>query len=657
MKKLTYSLFAVIVATLAFSCAKNINEELISDESASSEVKTFKCTFAEPDSKVAISSSTGKSTWEVGDQIRIHGGTDGATCETVTLTASDISIDGKTATISFSVPAYDRTDAGVVSKYYAQYPADAVPTGVNLYYESRFNNTNKMLMAACDVGDSFVFFNLCGVLSFIVDGDFDQVVFAGNNGETVGYDVYQARVRDDGSGAVLTAWKPGNGSGTPVAQTSITASVVADGSTVNYLYFPMGANFTGGFNFKFLKGGDVKKTLRTNTAKNVATGYYLPLPDITSYLKDPVKHDSALAVPADNSDYDLSKTASANCYIVDGSNAEFANKIFKFKAYKGKGTIDAGLINSVEVLWQTWNNSETVTDNSVIAAVDYDKQIDNDYYEICFKMPATLHAGNAVIAAKDDKDVVLWSWHIWVPLTPITSSTYGGISTSPMMDRNLGALLIAEGDADNDIDIRSCGMFYQWGRKDPFPGPKTLPNTYGNMATINGTIDTRGITASSEISKYPNSFVETGGDGTGTKDWSSDHASSLWGSTKNQNDPCPPGWKLPIFASGTGDIWDSSVTDKTTLTGYALNTTHHWLKLGVTYDAGAPTTTGFVYFPLAGYRTQDNSDYAYAGNRALIWQAYGEGGEYAKCLYSDGSFVGYRTERKGRGGNVRCIAE
>lgn len=32
-------------------------------------------------------------------------------------------------------------------------------------------------------------------------------------------------------------------------------------------------------------------------------------------------------------------------------------------------------------------------------------------------------------------------------------------------------------------------------------------------------------------------------------------------------------------------------------------------------------TTGYVYFPLAGYRTQDAGQFDYAGDRALIWQA------------------------------------
>ncbi len=678
--KQTNNILLVGVVLLAFSCNKVID---INEPESSERTMTFTCVIADetPDSKVSLDVSNGKTEWEIGDEIMIHGGKDGATFQMVTLQAGDISADGKTATIKMTYMApYDRTP-DVVSQYYAQYPASAVPTGSNMYYECRFNDTKNLLMGACNVGSTFVFYHLSAIIAYTVSDDsapddFATAVFSGNNGEAVAYDVYQARIRQDkDKDPRCYYWKPGNGSGTPAASTTYTSVPATDGTTVNYIYLTSGVgavdrynvsysgvNFTNGFTIKFLNaGGDEVQRVSTSTPKTVHAGEVLNLGNITSRLytyTPPAKHDSTIGLPADGSEYDLSKTASANCYIVDGSNAANANKVFKFKAYKGKGTTGVGKIASVEVLWSTQNTAVAPSDGDIIAAVDYDKQTANDYYEICFKTPETIHAGNALIAAKNSSGDVLWSWHIWIPTTSISSSTYGGVSKVRMMDRNLGALVIAEGDADTDIDVTSCGLFYQWGRKDPFPGPGNLLGEYNSSsAAVFGTVNTRAATASADIYKYPNSFVQTGGDGDGTKDWSTDHSSSLWGSVKNENDPCPPGWKLPIFASSTDDLWDKGVTDKTGLAGYALNATHHWLKLGVDYDDLNPTTTGYTYFPLAGYRTQNNSDYAYAGGRALIWQAYGESGEYAKCLYSDGSFVGYRTERKGRGGNVRCVAE
>ena len=680
---MTYSLVAIAAVLMAFSCAKNISEEIIVPEEEPV-LTTYTCYFpgADPETKVTLGSD-GKTGWEVGDQIFVHG-QKGAKGVTVTLgvdAGSSVSADGQTATFTAAIS----DPCSYSSTIFVAYPADAVKNNWGekeyLYWSNRFNKTNAHLITGYNDtqngGTTIRFINLCACISFIVDGDFDGYTFKGNAGETVGYSTYTVRFNNNGGDKKrYYAYVSGESwcDNTAGPQTSITIPsgwTGADGTTVNKIYIPYDssgkAEFSSGFTILFLKDGDIVKQVSTSTGFDLSadkssdkyTAKCVSLGDITSYLKTytpPVKHDSSIGLPADGSDYDLSKTASANCYIVDGSVSANANKVFKFKAYKGKGTNQVGKIASVEVLWETKNNASAVAAKSVIAAVDYDKQTANEYYEICFKTPETLSAGNAVIAAKNSGGEVLWSWHIWIPSTPITSSTYG-ISSARMMDRNLGALLIAEGDADTDIDVESCGLFYQWGRKDPFPGPGNLLGGYdSSSATVSGTVNTRSMTSSSEIYKYPNSFVETGADTDDYKDWSTDHSSSLWGSSKNQNDPCPPGWKLPIFSGSTG-LWGKDNTDKTALSGYILNTTHHWLRLGVAYDALNPSTTGYVYFPLAGYRTQDNSAYAYAGGRALIWQASGGSNKYAYCLYSDGGFVGYRSDRKARGGNVRCVVD
>ena len=122
------SVLALAATALMVSCTRETNFE---EQPAAKVVRTFTCTFAQPDTKVAVGegANLGKTTWEVGDEIMIHGGAEGAARQKVTLTAADISADGKKATISFEMDPYDRTDAGVVSKYYAQYPASLVPEG------------------------------------------------------------------------------------------------------------------------------------------------------------------------------------------------------------------------------------------------------------------------------------------------------------------------------------------------------------------------------------------------------------------------------------------------------------------------------------------------------------------------------------------------
>ncbi|MCF0172483.1 MAG: BACON domain-containing protein [Bacteroidales bacterium] len=64
---------------------------------------------------------------------------------------------------------------------------------------------------------------------------------------------------------------------------------------------------------------------------------------------------------------------------------------------------------------------------------------------------------NAVIAASDNSGKILWSWHIWSlgEVNDVTCDSY------VLMDRNLGAFETGTGE-----DAR--GLYFQWGRKDPF---------------------------------------------------------------------------------------------------------------------------------------------------------------------------------------------
>ncbi|MCQ2142653.1 MAG: hypothetical protein MJY56_01150 [Bacteroidales bacterium] len=68
--------------------------------------------------------------------------------------------------------------------------------------------------------------------------------------------------------------------------------------------------------------------------------------------------------------------------------------------------------------------------------------------------------GNAVVAATDADGNVIWSWHIWSTLAPETvecTETSGEMATHFYLNKNLGA-----------TDPKDHGLYYQWGRKDPF---------------------------------------------------------------------------------------------------------------------------------------------------------------------------------------------
>ena len=327
----------------------------------------------------------------------------------------------------------------------------------------------------------------------------------------------------------------------------------------------------------------------------------------------------------------LGKKGTANCYIVNEAGE------YKFPLVKGNSD-EAVAAASVEVLWETWNNMEEVIPNSVIASVDI---VDGF---VTFATPEQLKPGNAVIAAKDASGVILWSWHIWVPATTIETADYG-IFSAPMMDRNLGALVVAA--ADESIAVESFGLTYQWGRKDPFPGAGTISEDDDN-ATVAGlalsvtegddTTDECKITLEQSI-QNPTLMGHSQG-----ADWLVPFDNTLWqNAMKTIYDPCPPGYRVP--ARDKSMPWHSA--DLTAVTGWAEGT--YWFTLG------SPVTV----FPFAGYRDDYSPDaVCHAYDRAFCWTAYSSASDGSTAYYVNvrkGKTPGLTEAGKSRAGAVRCV--
>ena len=335
-------LLALAAAVLSFSCQKPA--ELNEPSSGEATVRTFTCTFAAPDSRVAIAND-GKTTWETGDEILIHAGADGDESIIVTLASSDISEDGKTATITVEgLDPYNREDAHYKSQFYAIYPASAVTSDRPLYYNTRIDDFTIPAMGGYDDGEGhMVFRNLCGVITFQVSGDFDSFTFEGQKGETVTYAPQcQWRVAwmaNDGNEYEYFELKLTSDHADCQAQTIITSPVVADGSTLNYVCIPNGANLTGGFIFKFYKGDTLVKIAKTAHAVNMKCGSLLSLGDISAQLKDEEDPgqpgESAITIDGDPSDWDdaenvvsLECPASASMTGLESAKILYSDKLY-----------------------------------------------------------------------------------------------------------------------------------------------------------------------------------------------------------------------------------------------------------------------------------------------------------------------------------------
>lgn len=222
---------------------------------------------------------------------------------------------------------------------------------------------------------------------------------------------------------------------------------------------------------------------------------------------------------------------------------------------------------------------------------------------------------NALIAALDGEGNILWSWHIWcTDYDPETN--FDELEDEKVMNRNLGAF--ANSNASSDDAFLSYGLYYQWGRKDPFVGVRSWNSTvqalmygpaggYVNLAFTESDSSTGTM---AYATANPTHFL------LGTEDTAYDwlfagRDNTLWGNanaaggvatsrgSKTVNDPCPEGWMV-----APPSIWKSF-----TKTGAASATEAEFNVSGVfAYGWVFDTPGGDVYFPAAGRRSFYKSD-------------------------------------------------
>ena len=602
-----FSALALMAAALFASCAKEIDTNPVKERI----IKTFTLEMATPDSKVAIADN-GKSTWEAGDEIYIHGKIPQES-KTVTLKAEDISADGKKAKIQVDVTGITPYDP---DQYYACYPADAVGySGDRAYYYGEFNNTNRPLMAAYLEGEAFKFYNICGVISFKVSGDFDSYVFKGNADEVVGYEFYQVKVNSEEQNYKRTA----------TGELKEISGAISSGA--GQVCFPNGVSLSKGFTILFKKGDAILKQAVSETAVEIPRNGILALGDISSHLEDyvptedPIEHEKAR-------DLSMNGGAAANCYIVTEPG------IYKFPAVKGNSQESAGTVASVEVIWETYNNDESVTAKSVIAKADCDEK--NWVY---IQTPETITPGNALVAAKDESGKIIWSWHIWIPSTTIATGTYG-IFGVDAMDRNLGALVAAT--VGSPAPVESFGLSFQWGRKDAFVGPASTSGS--SNAKVAGTGPTAAeATITLEESIQNPTVLGMTADG----DWLTETNNTLWqNEVKTIYDPCPAGYRVPV-----NDAEPFKVdADLSALTGWEEDATNGYFLLG---DPSA-------VFPFAGYRDDwSPGGFTRVYQRVAYWTAGTDSDSKGYVLNvrnaSAGNTHAVGGAPKTRGGYVRCV--
>jgi hypothetical protein len=272
------------------------------------------------------------------------------------------------------------------------------------------------------------------------------------------------------------------------------------------------------------------------------------------------------------------------------------------------GGLSASADAKVETLW---DDNNVISGNPTLSGSGASRAI---------AVTASSNEGNAVVALKDNDGTICWSWHIWV-----TNYTGSATWTNPyvgytLMDRNLGA-------TDNQLNLASRGLFYQWGRKDPFPGGKAGTAGYAALSSFKGMPDTGTTTINYVINKSANLEGVAAGIAQSIENpttfycriadtWLPADEKTLWNTSagkKSVYDPCPEDWRVPRYRSG------ANTSPWYQLTGQEFSRGDN---AGCDWSYPPDYKNGF--YPASGARQSSNGAATDIGERGIWHATYNE---------------------------------
>ena len=316
---------------------------------------------------------------------------------------------------------------------------------------------------------------------------------------------------------------------------------------------------------------------------------------------------------------DLSAAGTANCYLIQGEGD------YKFKAVIGNTDATVGNVKTVEVLWESFGTDEMPNVGDLIASVSYK----NGY--IRFSTPENFRDGNAVIAAKNSKGTILWSWHIWCAEEGFEGQVYYN-DAGTMMDRNLGATSATPGE------VGALGLMYQWGRKDPFLGSSSISSLVLAVSTGTWNITSGGSAAKAETNPmtfYTDMFLPD----------------ESWESTKTVYDPCPAGWRVP---EGGGDgVWAKALGSSA-----SVSLLFDSSKRGINFT-GAYGDSECIWYPNSGFRNYSDGGLNNVNYGGYSWSCSPDESysDHAFSLYCTGDVYPSWHDIRSYGYPVRCLQE
>ena len=488
--------------------------------------------------------------------------------------------------------------------------------------------------------------------------------------EVVGYDT-----NGDGTFSMtepLPSWftglttRSGNGSITTTGETGV-ANLVPEAASTNKLAAMNAAlklNAKGSASDYYdLSTHDIKGN---TTLRNTANCYIISHP---GYYKIPLVYGNAIKNGITNTN--SYQTSNSGTYILQ-----------HFKDHAGQDITDPWITQS--------NSGANAPDNAKVVWADESGLVTNlgltgsgTNAFVQFEVPAaTIKNGNAVIAVTRGGTVV-WSWHLWFThddaLNTVTCTNFqnheykftqenlgmkytawsGTSYTSPRSikvkvrqtkgqispaTRTEAVLTITQNPGSA---WQGYNTFYQFGRKDAFPGTNTLAE--GSLSEMQ-----HGGYSLQNTIQHPDMFY---GWNSGYEDvyfkniWSADNTSADYNDNpvvKTVYDPCPAGFHMPASNAFTGFT-------KNGQNGSIINVSGAWDN-GWNFNNKISSPDATVYFPASGWRGGIASP---GGDSGHYWSAVPSHYTAQGCLLFFNLWNVYTryNEERSAGYSVRPVAE
>ena len=406
-----------------------------------------------------------------------------------------------------------------------------------------------------------------------------------------------------------------------------------------------------------------------STNRNTANCYVISHP---GYYKIPLVYGNAITNGSPNTHAYTSNAAPGNPYVLyhfkDHNNADITDPWIE----KTNGGANNG-IDGAEVVWADVANLVHLSSTPISHDASGNAFLD-------FEVKASdIQSGNAVVAVKKGSTIV-WSWHLWfapqdalstIAVTNFQGKTYNFTketlgwkptlwSSSTYSSARTVKVKVEQTVANGGTKQYSvftitqnpgsvkqgATTFYQFGRKDAFPGVDELaPNSSFIEDAGNNMSIQNGIQNPGSFYTYGNSWYFTPPAGYSYYNlWSADNTVTGHNDNpvvKTVYDPCPVGFKMPASNAFTGFTTtgqNSGTQSELNVDGtdnrqtYKSNFGHNF------WTSSSKTAT--INFPASGYRGSEGGSLGSVGDNGYYWSAVPLNSDYC-CNLKFRSFYVY----------------